>query len=652
MKSPVHPITGTKGHYVPSLCVFLDTETVSVQSQKSGIVHETFKLAVAIKVQRERGQWGRRELCRFTRGDRLWHWLHGLESFRRPVWVFAHNLGFDLTVSGFWDHVNAGVWGTRDLWPIRGDRSEPVGKPKKPWRGSLVLTDPPTIVVMRSKKGSLRLVDTFNYFRGSIDQMGKSIGIDKLARPAPESGREEWFNYCRRDVEILERTVCGWLDQWACLDCGSWKPTAAGLGYSAWRSSLKGIKVIPDHSEQQLTYARGSYYGGQVEVFYRGEIGAETPREATRGNGNRNDGHDAARGLVYHLDVCALYPSVMRGRCYPSKYLAFEASPGMERLEARAQFHIPIACVTIESKEETYPLRTDKSYLHAVGRFRTYLAGPELLGAIRRGHVVKVHGVCWYQGADLFTRFVDRWLALRREHERSGDSTSALLDKVVTNSLSGKFAQHRVVWVDRPDLAAFLQFGEWQVWDRDTRKLSRFRAIGGNVQEYTFQGEGRESFPAISACITAAGRERMRELRAKCPARSVLYQDTDSLFVLPSGFEALAESGEIALAIPGKLQEVAQYTSLEVRGVKFYGNGDFVICPGLKKDAREIKPGKYNQSRFQRLADKLSEYDGPHIAVQATDFTPVGSLGNRIAGTDGWTLPPTVWEPVAQAVEA
>lgn len=639
-----HQIRRTFGSQVPSLCVFLDTETRSEPGLKKGVVHETFQLAVAIKVQRESGKWNRRTVKRFTRGCDLWDWVHSLESKRKPVWIWGHNVGFDLVVSGFWELVDRGRWSTRDLWAVDGD-CQPNATPRaKKWRGCVVVTDPPTIVILRSRQGTIRVVDTFNYFRGSVEDMGRSAGLDKLPLPSTQNISEQLFDRCERDATILERTVCNWIDKWSDMECGHWMPTASGLGYSAWRNTLTNVKVIPDHSDKQIHFARSAYFGGQTEVYYRGNVyGSE--RQTVEVIGTLPADYDQRpHGPVTHLDVSSLYPSVMRNRYYPRRFCGFDAAPSLERVEERGRYFLPIACVQVKSDTDTYPVRRDGKYMHAVGCFSTFLCGDELTGAIQRGHVVKIHEVAWYEPADLFTRFVDKWLDARQQAQGLGDEVAALLCKLVVNSLTGKLAQRKTVWVERPDLAAAHRFGEWQVFNRSERKLERYRAIAGCVQEFTHLGEGRDSFPAVSAMITANGRERMRYLRSVCPEQSILYQDTDSLFALPRALESLRSLPGCVAPTPGSLRIIDTYTWLDIRGFKFYGHDKGTVCPGLKKDSRVLKPGTWNQSRFQRLADKLNRYDGPYIAVQSTDFTPVGTLGTRLPGNNGWTEPPVLRE--------
>lgn len=637
-------IATAHGSKIPSLCVFLDTETTSRPGARPGVINETFRLAVAIKVQRESGKWNRRTVERFTDAGALWDWIHGLESRQRPVWIFAHNVGFDLTVSGFWDRVDRGDWTIADVWADVRDRKPTVATGRKQWRGTIVITDPPTILVLRSRTGSIRIVDSFNYFRGPLSDLAASVGMDQKSKPAPEDLPEVWFERCQRDAEILECAFCNWLGKWADLDCGTWSYTAASLGYRSWRNCLTEIKVFPDHSERQLHYAREANFWGQTEVYYQGEVKQKTSTD--RLEVNRRHGRDRGRpaGPIYHLDVHALYPSVMRDRAYPRKFLGWDESISIEQLTARAKFHLPIAHVRIESETETYPARRNGRVMFAAGSFSTFLCGDELAGAIARGHVKRVIGVCWYEPADLFSRFVGRWIDLRHQWESQGDKAGAELAKLVANSISGKFSQRRVVWVERPEIAPLLRFGEWSVYNATESKLTRFRAIAGQVQEFTTPGESRDSFPAISAVITANGRERMRQLRSICPAGSVLYQDTDSLMVTEAGFRRLRPEIDATGKTPGKLKIEAVYAWLEIRGFKFYGSDRGVVCPGLKKSARPDRPGGWSQTRFQRLAEKLAAYDGPFIEVSETDFTPVGSIGTRRRGQNGWTIEPRLME--------
>lgn len=584
----------------------------------------------------------RRELCRFSESRDLWDWVHGMETMRRPVWVFAHNLGFDLTVSGFWDIFDSGRYSTRDVWPVADFGVFGSPKKRRKWRGTVVLTDPPTILSLRSAKGSLRLVDSCNYYFGPLGEMGKSLGLEQ--RPAPHRSAPDavWFDRCEYDVTILERAVCGWIDRWSAMDCGTWKPTASGLGYSSWRKLLSGEKVIPDQSEKQVAFARGAYYGGQTEVFFSGSVwpqNDETDKTFTAVAGTETD---VPRGPVYYLDVHSFYPSIMAGEKFPCKFLRYTYQPTLAETVARSQFELPIALVQIRSESETYPVRHKGRLIFATGDFCTWLAGPELIPAIMRNHVARVIEVAWYQPADLFSRFVAKWLAARRECRDRGDKAGEMFCKLIMNSLSGKFAQKKVVWADRPELAPLVRFGQWDHFDVDARKMIRFRSIAGCVQEHTGLGEGRDSFPSISAFITSYGRERMRNLRALCPPRSVIYQDTDSLMCLPSAFMALVKAGEVHHGEAGKLGIKEKWDWIELHGFKFYLTPDGPVCPGLKMSAEQTGPMTWKQERFERLSTILADYKKPEVHVIESDFHPAGSLGARTHGAGGWTDHPTL----------
>lgn len=639
---PIRPIQPSRGNKCPSVCVFIDVETISGRGVSCAQTIETYRLSHAIKVHREHGRWCRRESVSFTSGRDMWDWVHNMERYKRPVWVFAHNLGFDLTISGFFDLVLAGRYSARDLWPRMDMAVSHDGRKRKPWRGSVVLTDPPTILVLRSTRGSLRLVDTCNYYYGPLSDMGESVGLPQLPAPDRDSPDTEWRERCERDCEILERAVCGWIDRWAGLECGSWAYTAAGLGYRGWRSTLSKTKVIPNHEPAQIELARAAYYSGQTEVYYCGSVWpADADMDSLGFRPNKMTGPNIA-GPVYHLDVHSLYPAVMASRPYPCKFLGIERKVSLDAMTARAKFHLPIARVMIRSESDTYPVRRNGQYMHAVGRYTTCLCGDELAGAIRRGHVESVESVAWYQPADLFSAFVKRWIGIRHESADKGDHAGEMLAKLLLNSLSGKFAQYKTSWVDAPDIAPIAPFGEWEVYHAQTKRIIRYRAFGGCTQRYDGRAESKQSMPAISAHITANGRERMRYLRSLCPSNTVLYMDTDSLMVLQPAYDALCMAGEVREREMGYLRLKDVWPWMEIRGFKYYATPSGVTCPGLKKDARIEHPGIYRQDRFERLASILADYQRPEVIVEDMRLHIVGSTMHRSTGRNGWTTAPVL----------
>ena len=94
---PAEMRTGT-----PSTAVFVDCETRPT-IETAGKARQSHQLwfgwASAGRI--EGGRLTRRKECRFETAAEFWAWLGTVRHARERTYLFAHNLGFDLTILGF-----------------------------------------------------------------------------------------------------------------------------------------------------------------------------------------------------------------------------------------------------------------------------------------------------------------------------------------------------------------------------------------------------------------------------------------------------------------------------------------------------------------------------------------------------------------------
>src|SRR5262245_54847141 len=185
-----------KGTETPSLLFFFDTDTYcNVNANKPQNRNLTFRLAVGIEGRLEQYSFTRRHVHRFDRPEAIWKRIVSLSNPHRPVWVFAHNLCFDLTISRFWDALESGIF--RINSHANNDSVEKPDLPKR-HRGSIVIGPKPTFMKLFTEKGKVILVDTFNYLPMSLARIGESMQLPKYLLPAFSDDDDRWFEYCER----------------------------------------------------------------------------------------------------------------------------------------------------------------------------------------------------------------------------------------------------------------------------------------------------------------------------------------------------------------------------------------------------------------------------------------------------------------------
>ena len=97
-----HYIKHNRGSGTPQHCIFFDTETVG-EVIDSTTIEARLSFGWACYVRRLKGgKWSNPKWSKFTDADSFWDFVHQWTRKKRRLYLFAHNLAFDLTqVQGF-----------------------------------------------------------------------------------------------------------------------------------------------------------------------------------------------------------------------------------------------------------------------------------------------------------------------------------------------------------------------------------------------------------------------------------------------------------------------------------------------------------------------------------------------------------------------
>lgn len=607
----------------PAVHVFLDTETCGDKIDSGGKygIHR-LRLGCATSVRWEKGRFTRRKDIVFTDADSFWVWLSKHLDKKRPTWLWAHNAGFDLTATRFWELIENESYVPR----------------------LMVIDSPPTIIRGKLDGKSLTIVDTLNWYRFSLEELGKQFGLPKMRFPDFAEPDEVWLAYCKNDVEIILNVVYSIISFCREQDLGCLRTTAPGQSLQTFRHWCPDVLPSIHANEEAAQLERRAYYGGQTQVYYVGKV--RNGRDYVPGLGPCPEefGRDGCVGPIAHLDVRSLYPFVMRTNPFPCRLKSVGRNLTVHELEALALVDGVIADVEVSTSRHTYPVRIGKQTTFAFGRFRTSLAGPELIRALRSGHVISVGIVASYDLRIMFRKYVDRLWELRCKNASEGNDAMDSVCKCLLNSLYGKFAQRIGEWVDDKSIEPPIPWGQWQEECPATGQPLTYRSIGGNAQRKGDEEDSPHTFVAISAYCTAYAREYMRMLRSVAGQQQVLYQHTDSLHCLPQGYQRLIESGYVDGEVLGKLRLVELGDEGEYWGVNHYRIGSKWVRPGIRRDAKQISETVFVQNEFRSLEQTLSKRPEAGVEVREVlknvhTFRPLGHIR-----PDGWVIPPCLSE--------
>lgn len=549
-----HWLSANKRGELPQTIVVVDTETWSLQIDP--VTEQAclwFGWACIMRRSRA-GGYLPPEWWRFETPLGFWRQVRAECRDRSKVWIFAHNLSFDFTVLRGWDYT------VRDGWaPLR-----------------LILGGPPTVIAVRKGTRTLQCVDTLNYARMPLAEIGKAMGCPKLDMPTDRDNRAAWDTYCKNDVEVLRRFLLTYIDFIAANDLGNYQLTLASQAVSAFKHRLNGAAIFLDSNPKALELSREAYHGGRSECFRLGRI----------------------QGPLYQLDVNSMYPHVMHGRPYPCVLDGVWDRVSLPDLRRIAMTHMLCARVILDTPDPIYPRRLNDRLSFPVGRFETVLCTPEIREALIRGHIVGIRRVALYRAGEPFTRYVDTLYALRREYKAQDNAPMAWLCKIMLNSLYGKFGQSGRVFERIGDCDPRV-VEQWRELDAETGMVYSYRKIGGTIECMSREGEARESHPAIAAHVTAYARMHLWRLIEQAGPSNVWYVDTDSLLVNQEGYDRL--SGELSETTLGALKLERTVQSGEIRGLKDYTLDGVTRIKGVRRSALQIDGETFQQPVFVGL---------------------------------------------------
>ncbi len=401
------------------------------------------------------------------------------------------------------------------------------------------------------KKNGIIFLDTLNYAKQSVEQLGKILKIPKLNKPKcigrlPRNNieKQEMEVYNMRDSEISKKYIDFLYDSFERLGATP-KITIASTSMSLYKNKyLK--QVYYQSSEESLIEQFKSYYGGRTEAFNRGRI-----------------------KKYYYYDYNSLYPSVMCNK-YPDPNTQRESNRDTTRY---LEEYEGITKVTIGLDYLEKPLlpvmqiiNNQRKLIFPTGTWTGYYTNVELRQAIKLGYEIqKVHKSIYFkQNCYPFKTYVKDLYNLRMDYKQSNNPMEKVV-KLFMNSLYGKFGQKfldRDNWIPMPK--SYTELLKYKTFER----IGNFLRIKQDNKPANF------CIPIWASYTTAMARIKLHKLLLKTNA---IYCDTDSVITKDDSITDSKKLGEL------KLEDKI------IEGViikpKFYGykskNGYKIVAKGI-----------------------------------------------------------------------
>jgi len=586
MRTP-HYLKQSVGNQTPSRIICYDTETISLEPVNNER-KQVLEFGWACYVRRlPKNKWSEPEWIRFTEHSKLWRFVISKCKDNTRLYLYAHNQAFDFPVLKGFKYFR-----------------------KRGWKLKLsIIESPPTCLIFKRAKRTIVVLDTLNYFRTSLKNLGKDIGLPKLTMPETWDNTEIADAYCKRDTEICLKAMqyfIGFVKSWK---LGNYSITLPSQAFNAYKHRFMTAPIFIDNNEKALQLSRKAYNGGRTECFKIGTLNED----------------------LYLLDVNSQYPFVMSVNEYPIECQTHMKYVSLSELSGLLDNYLITAHVSLNTDSPIYPIRQDGKLIFPIGRFDTYLSSCELTHALANNHLDKIHACAVYKKDYIFKDYVDYFYSKRLEFKAENNSVMVLFCKIFMNSLYGKFGQNGMKY-ERVGTTTDDKIIVWNEYDTVTGETHKMRQYANVIECKVNLNESRESHPAIAAHVTANARMLLWEFICIAGRENVYYVDTDSLLVNSEGYNNL--SVLLSETKLGCLKLEKTMSSATINAPKDYVFGETVKRKGISPNAIEISPGVFSQDQFPSFKGLLrrGDLDNYYIKSVTKHLTRRYQKGNVGAG--------------------
>lgn len=653
----------------PRLICFLDTESYEVPPLPGSRVGRLFfRLGVVRSGVWDGGRLNATRTVRFDNTAQFWRFLGESTRSKQVLWVFAHNIMFDLWSLGFPEVVQEGEF-SLSVYPQESQGKDDVRTDEgKRFRGHCSLDSGSVLIKGLFGGRRINFVDTFNYFRCSVESLGTSINLPKLVRPTHDADNSEWFTYCERDVEIIQEATTGLMREWRANDLGNWQPTIASLAFSSYRHRFMDRPIIAHNHLETTQYEHQAYYDGRTTPLYVGTVGFGPelfPGESSSvGKGNRG----FIAGPAYEYDIRSLYPSVMLHHDYPVDTVCDRDGnpvvwnpPSIEWFREQLKSFLCVAVCKLDTDSEFYPVRKPKdghlgkylygkandtdwrnipaSTVYPIGRLTTVLCTPEIKLALEYGHLREVTSCVFYHPWRIWDEWVNYWWQRKHLAEESGNNVRQLVCKILLNSLAGKLGQRNRFWTNTQDYPAEHPWHSWAAYSLEVNSAIPLRSIGWQVQRQVDYGWSNHALVAAAAHVNSYARVRMVRDMLLLPDRSILYVANDGMLVTADAHNAIQERMST---------DPKQIGSYKLKGIheyaEFFGPRDYIVNgeerkAGLPKDRERTGRRKWSVRTIENHQSMINRLPDGSVHTHFTEVSGTEHHWGQYDPGDGWLRP-------------
>lgn len=496
--------------------------------------------------------------------------LAAAASVNGEAWAFAHNLGFDLTVT-----------------------SLPMVLAEDGWETDFMnLGDETCVFVMTLDGAKLVITDSWSWLRSPLATAARDVNMRTRRLPGQGDDLAAWHARCSHDVAILDRLLGELMDWWDEASPGSFGITGTACGWRSLRALVPAKTVLVGTEDHRTAFERRALYGGRKEVWQVGEV---------------------KRKWVADYDLAAAHLTTVANMALPMVPLRGErmsliADPLAPPPEIGA-----ICEVDITTSVPCAPVKIDGDVWWPVGRFRTVLSSVELAEVVKVAERVDVLRASWYRLGDALQPWGQWCLHLL---DTDADDVPAVARRVAKGwgrSVPGRFALRVATEIgSRP--ATHLGWAIESGIEHGSGAALESITYGGIERTYRKDQDGADISPAVLAFVEGYLRAAMAQTLAQRPPGRLLQVNTDGWWeVCADGTENLDPHD---CPPPYRLVRRAHERGVTIIGPNHVTAGGDRRLSGIPKDAREDDGGGFTWQdwpglRWQLENSRPGEYARP-----------------------------------------
>lgn len=614
--TPVHNLRPNHKEWTPAHVIFLDTETRTIEGSDPEVLALRCWAAHLEDRRAKRGGQLGAQLANGATAEQLADQLEDWGRGRQTIWVYAHNLSFDLVTTRLPLVLAERGWTVSDA-AIGG---------KAPW--------------LRLARGThrLTLVDSWSWLPVALGTVAERVRIVKPGLPAQSAGADEWMTRCEADVAILAAAVLDLMAWWDKGKLGRWNISGASCGWNAYRHIPTSWPVTIDPDPVGVAADRAANYGGRRGIWRAGVLHA---------------------GPFLELDFVAAYPSVAAELPLPMKRAyAFDSMAVDDRRVSNDYWQIS-ARVIVNTDTPRWPVRVGGATFYPVGRFQTDLAGPDIAEAARLGCLESIGPGYVHRLGYAMAPWAAWCLDVQNGRDPDAPPVAAIAAKSWGRAVLGKWGARNFVKYELGPAPG----GSWgyeEGWDHQSQTKGGLVTICGRRWWVTSEANGENAYPAILAWVEADVRVRLSRVIEAIGPGAVIQCDTDGLIVAQRLIGTKAAKGHLiapeSLSARGKLDWVLNCLHpvtapltlrvkrsaphIEVLGpqhLKFAGQRSF---SGLRADAAETAPNTYTGRIWPKLQWQMQHGDPAGYVRPEVTSVIRGPYAAGWVTTRGHVVPP------------